>query len=101
MSAFEDLIGIMQAEGEKNNPTGTQLGVMTGPNTCDVDGLSLMAEDLFFAEHLIYPVAFKVKINEDGTDGSEYLEPLKKGDIVAVKKISDSQYLVLGKMVSL
>lgn len=101
MSVFEDLIGIMQEEGGKNTPSGTQLGVMSGPNSCDVDGLSLSAEDLLFAEHLVNPIATKVIINEDGTDGSEYLEPLKKGDIVAIKKISDSQYLILGKMVSL
>lgn len=100
-SIYEDLIGIMQEEGEKNNPVGIQMGIMTGPYSCDIDGLSLAAEDLLFAEHLINPVAIKVKINKDGTDGSEYLEPLKEGDVVAVKRISDSQYLVLEKMVSL
>ena len=89
----------MQAEGERNNPIGMQLGVMTGSVTCDVDGLSLSAEELLFSEHLINSVATEVKIKKDGSDNSEYLEPLKKGDLVAVMKMSDSRYFILEKMV--
>lgn len=101
MSAFDDLLGIMQTEGEKNNPKGIQIGKMTGENTCEIDNLSLEPEDLLFAEHLVHPVATKVMIHEDGTDASEYLEPLQAGDLVAVQNISDSLYVVLGKLVSI
>lgn len=106
MNAYEGLVGMMGRRGAVANSAEIQTAVMTGANTCQLGELPLDAEDLIFAEHLLKPVLSKlqIQVNPDSgavTDYSAYLEPLKKGDIVAVQRLSDSCYMVLEKLVSL
>lgn len=106
MSWVEDFVGIARQEPDAQ-PTvgGIKLAVMTGPTTCKVGNLTLNPEDLLFSEHLLKPVCTVVKETAPGggglcTDQSTYIPALKSGDQVAVIQISDSKFLVLGRMVS-
>lgn len=103
-----DFIGLInkRKEGEE---AGRQLGnirlaEMTGPNSCRIGNLPLSPEDLLFNERLLSPVAVSVsgRCPADGElqDQSEYAPALAAGDQVAVCRISETKYLVLGKMVS-
>lgn len=82
-----------------------KLAVMISPNSCKVGNLTLNAEDLLFSDRLLSTTCTKVtETAPDGggtcTDKSTYISALKAGDTVAVFQISDSQFLVLGRMVS-
>ncbi len=83
---------------------GIQLAVMTGPTSCRIGKLELASDDLLFSDRLISPTAVSVagQCPAGGTlqDQSKYLPVLAAGDQVAVYRVSDSQYLILGKMVS-
>ena len=101
MGAYEDLV-IEMGMNPSSDSRGIQLGTMTGPDTLDLEGLPLAAEDLMFDESLLCRRASSVAGEVSGTvfhDKSQYILELKEGDTVAVQKISDSLYLVLGKMV--
>lgn len=82
-----------------------QLAVMTGANSCKIGNLELGPEDLLFDDRLVNPTCTKVsETAPDGggqcADNSSYLSPLKSGDVVAVYQTSDSQFIVIGRMVS-
>lgn len=90
-----------------NEQTATiKLAIMTGADSCKIGNLELKKEDLLFNDRLLTPLCTKVsEVAPDGggkcTDESSYISALKAGDIVAVYQTSDSQFLVLGRMVSL
>lgn len=100
---FAKLLKMMQRQGEANNPTGIEIGVMTGAKTCTVGELELDEEDLLIAEHLItgYYVAINPKNPYKSGDvpDSEYIPPLKAGDVVAVQQVDDETYAILERMV--
>ena len=91
--AYEKIIRMMQQQGAANNSAEVQTGVMTGPKSCKVGDLPLSGSDLLIAEHLLHRVQL---YNED----EKYLEPLKKGDVVAITRLSDDCYAILGRLVS-
>lgn len=85
---------------------GLQLAVMTGPDTCQVNGMQLAAEDLMFADHLLSPSCTAVSqvAPADGgqcSDKSTYLPALKAGDTVLVYQYSETRFLVLERMVTI
>lgn len=82
-----------------------QFAQMTGPTTCKIGTLTLTKDDLLFAEHLLKPVCTKVsEISQaEGsycTDKSAYLPALKAGDVVLIRQMSDSKFVVIEKVVS-
>ncbi len=92
-NSYEKIIRLMQSQGAVNNSAEVKVGVMTGPKSCTVGDLALSGSDLMIAEHLLHKVAL---YNEE----EQYLKPLKKGDVVAITRISEDCYAILGKLVS-
>ena len=113
---FARLLGMMREQGSKDNPITLELGEMTSPTTCSIGELELDEEDLLFNERLLKPVLTKLdfEIQSNGgishthswVDKCEYIEPLKKGDMVAVMRVMGEDgedqevYVVLCKVVS-
>lgn len=104
MSWESDIVELIRKQGAVNNTPGLQLGVMTGASSCKVGDLSLDADDLYFPDHLLIRVATKVRVSfdEHGVfhDETEYIEPLKAGDLVVLYRLSDTRYIVLGRVVA-
>jgi hypothetical protein len=82
---------MMQAQGAKNNSAEVTTAVMTGPRSCKVGELPLSGTDLLIEEHLLLRIPL---------GNEQFLEPLKKGDIVAITRLSEDCYAILGRMVS-
>jgi hypothetical protein len=81
---FAEMLKMMREQGSKNNPTTLQLGVMQGAKSVRIDDLILNAEDLYISEALVL----------------SYAEGLKKGDLVAVHKLHNTnKYVILAKVV--
>lgn len=77
MNAYERMLEVMRKQGKKDNPNELQLGrVVDGQVVCG--GQKLDAEDYLIAE---------------GTE-------LEEDDVALVIQISDSQYIVICKVVS-
>lgn len=92
-NSYEKIIRMMQQQGAANNSAEVTTAVMTGPKSCKVGDLPLSGSDLLIAEHLLHKVAL---YNED----QAYLKPLKKGDVVAITRLSDDCYAILERLVS-
>lgn len=101
-----DLLDAMRDPGEaENGKKGRiQLATMTGPTSCIIGTLKLASEDLLFSDRLLTQTAVSVAgqcpANGAFQDKTKYLPALAAGDKVAVCRVNNSQYLVLGKMVS-
>ena len=105
MAWTNDMVDMMRQGGSSGPGGQLKIAMMTGPTTLKIGNLILEKEDLLFAEHLIKPIATVVKETAPAgggtcTDQSTYLPALKTGDQVAVVQISDSKFLVLGRMVT-
>ena len=103
--AWENEFSDILNNGSSRASPQIKLAVMTGPNSCQIGNLMLAAEDLLFNAGLLSQTCTKVsETAPDGggkcTDNSTYMPALKAGDTVAVYQISDSRFLVLGRMVS-
>ena len=127
---FAEMLGMMREQGKKDNPTTLQLGVMQSADSVKIDDLILNAEDLYIADYLVAGYTRKIKVpyisgvsvdttQSDGfgsVDGDgAYSDPdvsvstqssisfsdgLKKGDLVAVQKLQDTnKYVILAKVV--
>lgn len=79
-NSYEKIIRLMQAQGAVNNSAEVKVGVMTGPKSCTVGELALSGSDLMIVENL--------------------RNNLIKGDVVAITRISEDCYAILGKLVS-
>lgn len=118
-TAYERIIRIMQQRGADYNSAEVQIGVMTGKDALKIGDLELQKEDLLFNELLIRPQlrigprSGKISIaagpfqtfqeQDSADDETQELVSgfeLKAGDIVAVTKIDDDCYAVLGRLVS-
>lgn len=128
-SFYAEMIEMMRAQGRKDNPITLQLGVMQSSNSVKIDDLILNAEDLYIADYLIAGYTRKIKIpyvsgvtvdttqyngfgvvdNEGNyhdpdtrvTRQSEitYTDGLKKGDLVAVQRLNDTnKYVILARV---
>lgn len=121
MLGAQDLIRIMQERGSDRNPEPMKLGTMTAYNECMLgDELKLSAEQLYFFERDTLRQARTVRppdqydleeeIHEGATsispsktkkeyDRVVYTRPYEKGDIVALQRMPDGRYLVLGRVI--
>ncbi len=105
MSWTNDFVSMMRGPEAGPSGGGIKLAQMTGPTTCVLGKLTLQAEDLLFADHLLQKTCIQVRETAPSgggtcTDGSTYLPALKAGDLVAVVQVSDSKFFVIGRMVS-
>lgn len=127
---FAEMLKMMREQGRKDNPTTLQLGVMQSANSVKIDDLVLMAEDLYIANYLVAGYTRKIKVpyvtgvtvdttQESGfasVNGSgsysdpdtvvsiqsqiTYIDGLKKGDLVAVQKLHNTnKFVILAKVV--
>lgn len=100
MSAYEEILKVMRAEGGKDNPPPIQIGIMTGPASCKAGRLILSDDDLLIAEHLKTGYHRAVCADDPSKkDESTFIEPLKSGDKVALYRISDELYIILERLV--
>lgn len=126
---YAEMIQMMRAQGSKDNPITLQLGVMQSANSVKIDDLVLEAEDLYIADYLVAGYTRELKIpyvsgvtvdttqnDPFGTVDSEgnyhdpdtrvtgqnkitYTDGLKKGDLVAVQKLNDTnKYVILARV---
>lgn len=126
---YAEMIQMMRAQGGKDNPITLQLGVMQSANSVKIDDLVLEAEDLYIADYLVAGYTRELKIpyvsgvtvdttqnDPFGTVDSEgnyhdpdtrvtrqnkitYTDGLKKGDLVAVQKLNDTnKYVILARV---
>ena len=80
---FAEMLKMMREQGRKDNPTTLQLGVMRSANSVKIGDLVLNAEDLYITSYL-----------------TSFTDGLKKGDLVAVQKLQDTnKYVILSKVV--
>lgn len=105
MAWTEDMVSMMRQGGSESQGGVIKLAEMIDPTSCRIGNLTLTKEDLLFDEHLLKPVCTDVieQAPSGGglcADQSIYIPALKAGDQVAVVQISDSRFLVLGRMVS-
>ena len=127
---FAEMVELMRAQGSKDNPVTLQLGVMQSANSVKIDDLVLNAEDLYRADYLVAGYTRQIKVpyvsgvtvdttQSDGfgytDDKGAYHDPdtkvstqkqitftdgLKKGDLVGVQKLNDTnKYVILVKVV--
>lgn len=127
---YAEMITMMREQGKKDNPVTLQLGVMQSKNSVKIDDLILKAEDLYIADYLVSGYEREIKIPyvsgvtvdttqespfgvPDGEGGYvdtdtkvteqkkiTYTDDLKKGDLVAVQKLHDTnKYVILARVV--
>ena len=122
---YAEMIGMMREQGKKDNPITLQLGVMQSSNSVKIDDLVLNSEDLYIADYLLSGYTRQIKIpyvssvsvdttqsngfvSEDNSDPDvrltrqtqiTYTDGLKRGDLVAVQKLSDTnKYVILARV---
>ena len=108
---FAEMLGMMREQGRKDNPSTVQLGVMQSANSVRIDDLVLNAEDLYIADYLLagyaktIAVPYVSTVTPDNTitqDLISFTDGLKKGDLVAVQKLQNTnKYVILAKVVGL
>lgn len=116
---YAKIIRMMQQQGATNNSAEVQIGVMTAKNKLKIGDLELDKDDLLFMELLVRPQlrkkgkskgqisinggsfqSFETKDAEDEKQDWSDDFALKAGDVVAVTKINEDCYAVLGRLVS-
>lgn len=126
---YAEMIQMMRDQGRKDNPVTLQLGVMLSSNSVKIDDLTLYPEDLYIADYLIAGYIREIKIpyvsgvtvdttqlDPFGTVDANgqyhdpdtrvavqkkitYVDGLKKGDLVAVQKLSaTNKYVILARV---
>lgn len=124
---YAEMLNMMREQGKKDNPTTLQLGIMLSENSVKIGDLTLNPEDLYIAKHLLkdYGRTYTVEVpyvsdaslsvktgNYDVKDVTitltkqdtieiESTDGLKKGDLVAVMQLNDTnKFVILEKVVS-
>ncbi|MSS63186.1 hypothetical protein [Velocimicrobium porci] len=95
MTGYEKLVLMIRDSAKKQN-NGLLQGVMTSSSSCKI------GEQEYLQDDLVIPVEYKKKICSrvlivDGEDRSTYIEPLKKGDVVFLYPITDTEFLIVGR----
>lgn len=110
---FAEMLNMMREQGRKDNPITLQIGVMQSENSVKINDLELNAEDLYIADYLVKDYAFplatpyvkEITYGEYGTEviteeKAVRLEGLKKGDLVVVQRLyNTNKYVILAKVV--
>ena len=103
---FAEMLGMMREQGKKDNPTTLQLGIMQSANSVKIEDLVLNDEDLYIADYLLSGYARKMEVpyisgvTVDAVEEITFSNGLKKGDLVAVQKLQNTnKYVILAKVV--
>ena len=107
---FAEMLKMMREQGRKDNPVTLQIGVMRSANSVKIGDLVLTAEDLYIADYLVsgytrniqvpYVSGVTVDYHADTQSQLAFTEGLKKGDLVAVQKLQNTnKYVILAKVV--
>lgn len=101
MNPYEEILSVINTQSNRGNRPLIQLGIMDSPKTCSIGTLLLEEEDIMVMEYL--KTGYHKAVDElqpQKQDESTFVEPLKKGDMVAVCRINDELYLILGRLVN-
>ena len=79
MNGYERMLEIMRKQGRKDNAAGLQLAVVQESGAVKLKGMTLEKDDYYVMEHM---------------------SELNKGDMVIIYQISDSRYIIIGKVVT-
>ncbi|MCM1364712.1 MAG: DUF2577 domain-containing protein [Faecalibacterium sp.] len=90
MNGYEKILFQMRRQGAKNAERGVFLAEMISSDTCRCGQLILERDDLLIAEHLL--TGF---VSADGRT----IEPLKNGDAVLVKRLSEEKYAIIERVI--
>lgn len=107
---FAEMLNMMREQGRKDNPTTLQLGIMQDTDSVKINDLTLNAEDLYIADYLVNGYSRKITVpyvsgitaNTQTLTQSQitFTSGLKKGDLVAVQRLQDTnKYVILAKVV--
>lgn len=96
MNPYE-LFWIVSKQDVKEQKEGMVLGEMTSKTTCKIGENQYEEEDLFIPKYLKEPICTKVSM-VDGEDRSTYIEPLKKGDKVLLCPLTETEFIVIGRI---
>ena len=96
---FTEMVSMMREQGAMNSGASIKLATMSGPQTCNIDDMTLTAEDLYIPDRLLSPVCTKVNVPESHSDASSYSTPLQAGDIVVIYQLSEPAYVILDRVV--
>lgn len=100
MNAYEQILDTMRQQGKKDNTAPIQIGIMESATTCAIGTLKLSGSDLLIAEHLTTGYHYAVdNATPSKKDKTTFIGALKKGDQVAVYRISDELYIILERLV--
>ena len=100
MNPYEEILNTMREQGKKDNTAPIQIGVMESATTCAIGALKLSGSDLFIAEHLKTGYHYAVdNATPSKKDKNTFIGALKKGDKVAVYRVSDELYIILERLV--
>jgi len=100
MNAYEELLKVMRSEGNRDNTCPIQIGVMNSATSCSAGNLELTGSDLMIAEHLL--TGYHKAVDNDTPskqNATTFCSPLKKGDEVALYRLSDEKYIILERLV--
>lgn len=110
---YAEMLKMMREQGSKDNPVTLQIGVMLSPTSVKIDDLILNSEDIYIADYLVegytrqleIPYVSNVTGNSTGVNAETqevlvYKEGLKKGDLVAVQRLHNTnKFVILAKVV--
>jgi hypothetical protein len=100
VSSYEDIVVLMRKQGNVGASKGIRIAVMTGPKSCEIEGLKLDGPDLYIPDRLLSKMCTGVGISSDHEDKSTYSPALKAGDLVAVYKLNDAKYIIIDRVVN-
>lgn len=101
MNPYEEILNTMREQGKKDNTAPIQIGVMESATTCAIGALKLSGSDLLIAEHLKTGYHYAVdNATPSKKDKNTFIGALKKGDKVAVYRVSDELYIILERLKS-
>lgn len=89
MNGYEKIIATIRKNAKEVAPSEMSLAVMTGPVSCSKGELSLDRDDLLIAEHLLTGYM---------AGEESYIPPLRAGDTVVIKRISEEKYVILERV---
>lgn len=92
MTSYQKILNIMRAQGAKDNEKGVRLAEVGENLSVTSGGLTLEKDDLLFASHLISGY-----LDQNG----QPVEPLKKGDAVLIKRLSEDKYAVIERVIEI
>lgn len=108
---YAEILSMMREQGRKDNPTTLQIGIMQSANSVKIGDLLLLAEDLYIADYLVankftrkikVPYVSEVPPDTQPVIQKEitFTDGLKKGDLVAVQKLHDTnKFVILAKVI--